>query len=66
MHVFCDVVFAWILEGFWDGFGKPKSLIFALFGNFFDTNRYKIEVKKNNKKSEESRARPLAPRSPTP
>ena len=34
-HVFWDIDFAWILRGFWEGFGKPKSLIFALFSMFF-------------------------------
>ena len=24
-----------ILEGFWEGFGRPKSSIFALFSQFF-------------------------------
>ena len=30
-HVFCDVDFEWILGRFWERFGKPKSLIFAIF-----------------------------------
>ena len=34
-HVFWDIDFGWILGGFWEGFGKPKSLIFALFSMFF-------------------------------
>ena len=34
-HVFWNIDFEWILEGFWEGFGKPKSLIFALFSMFF-------------------------------
>ena len=28
-------VFETILGGFWEGFGKPKSSIFALFSSFF-------------------------------
>ena len=34
-HVFWDFDFKWILGGFWEGFGRPKSLIFALFSMFF-------------------------------
>ena len=30
-HVFWDVDFEWILERFWERFGRPKSLIFAIF-----------------------------------
>ena len=53
MHVFCDVVFAWILEGFWDGFGKRKSLIFAFFWNIFSIQ---IDIKlKLAKKCKEKR-----------
>ena len=37
-HVFWDIDFAWILEGFWGGFGKPKSLIFAFLSMFFRSN----------------------------
>ena len=35
MHVFWDVDFGWILGGFWEGFGRPKSWIFDVFSNFF-------------------------------
>ena len=31
-HVFGDIDFEGILVGFWEGFGEPKSLIFAFFG----------------------------------
>ena len=31
MHVFWDVDFRGIVEGFWKGFGRPKSMIFAIF-----------------------------------
>ena len=34
-HVFWNVDFNWILKGFWEGFGRPKSSIFALFSMFF-------------------------------
>ena len=33
-HVFWKYDFEGILEGFWEGFGRPKSLIFALFSYF--------------------------------
>ena len=35
LHVFWDVDFERILGGFGQGFGRPKSLIFALFSMFF-------------------------------
>ena len=31
MHVLWDVDFEGILDGFWEGFGRPKSVIFAFF-----------------------------------
>ena len=31
MHVFADIDFGGILEGFWEGFGRPKSMKFAIF-----------------------------------
>ena len=34
-HVFWDIDFKGILGRFWEGFGKPKSMIFALFSMFF-------------------------------
>ena len=37
-HVCWNIDFGGVLEGFWTGFGKPKTLIFALFGLFFETN----------------------------
>ena len=30
-HVFWDIDFEGILDGFWEGFGRPKSMIFAIF-----------------------------------
>ena len=35
LHVFGDVDFKRIWGGFWEGFGRPKSSIFALFSMFF-------------------------------
>ena len=34
-HVFWDADFGRILGGFWEGFGRPKSSIFAIFSTFF-------------------------------
>ena len=31
MHVLWDIDFEGILDGFWEGFGRPKSSIFAIF-----------------------------------
>ena len=31
MHVLCYIDFEGILDGFWEGFGKPKPMIFAIF-----------------------------------
>ena len=59
MHVFCDVVFAWILEGFWDGFGKRKSLIFAFFWNIFSIQ---IDIKLKLAKKCEEKRKTCAPR----
>ena len=37
MQVLWDIDFEGILDGFWEGFGRPKSLIFAhFFPYFFD------------------------------
>ena len=30
-HVFWDIAFEWILGRFWECFGRPKSMIFAIF-----------------------------------
>ena len=30
-----NIAFGSVLEGFWEGFGRPKTLIFALFSSFF-------------------------------
>ena len=35
LHVFWDLDFDRILGGFWEGFGRPTSSIFALFSMFF-------------------------------
>ena len=34
-NVFWDIDFGWILGGFGEGFGRPKSSIFAFFSMFF-------------------------------
>ena len=34
-HIFWDVDFEGILDSFWEGFGRPKSSIFAFFSMFF-------------------------------
>ena len=70
LYVFRDFDFEGILNGFWEGFGMLKSR----FGgpkppkmrSGTHENRYKIEVKKNNEKSKESKGRPPFPRRPTP
>ena len=38
LHVFWHMDFGGVLEGFWEGFGRPKSLIFALFSMFFPSH----------------------------
>ena len=35
LHVFGKLVFERILGGFWEGFGRPKTLIFQYFSCFF-------------------------------
>ena len=35
MHVLGDIDFGSIFERFWEGFGRPKSTIFAFFSIFF-------------------------------
>ena len=35
MDVFWNIDFGRISGGFWEGFGRPKSLIFAFFSMFF-------------------------------
>ena len=37
-HFFWDIDFGWFLEGFWEGFGRPKSSIFTLLSMFFRTH----------------------------
>ena len=55
-HVFWDIDFAWILGGFWGGFGKPKSLIFALFSIFFRSIFLTIFWKAQNRKKRPQKA----------
>ena len=33
--VFWNIDFGSVLDGFWEGFGRPKSLIFTFFSMFF-------------------------------
>ena len=40
-HVCWDIVFGGILEGFWEGFGKPITSIFAFFSLFFRSKFWK-------------------------
>ena len=56
-HVFWDIDFGWILGGFWGGFWRPKSLIFALFSTFFRSNFWTIFVKarKSKKRAQQDR-----------
>ena len=35
LYVLGKVIFERVLEGFWEGFGKPKTSIFALFSMIF-------------------------------
>ena len=72
MHVFWNFDFKGILNGFWAGFGKPKSRFggqkpFKMRSQTHEI-QYKVEVKKNSEKSKESepapwllRGRPLKP-----
>ena len=41
------------LEAFWDGFGRPKSLIFAIFAMFFRCY-FSTTVRKGKKSSQEA------------
>ena len=55
LHVFWDVDFGRILGGFWEGFGMPKTSIFALLGKFLGRlgrreGRRKKEGKKRGKR----------------
>ena len=52
-HVFWDFGFDRILEGFWEGFGRPKSSIFALFSMFF-RSRFWSALGKSQKSTQEA------------
>ena len=52
-HVFWDLDFDRILEGFWEGFGRPKSSIFALFSMFF-RSRFWSALGKSQKSTQEA------------
>ena len=47
-HVFWNFDFERILGGFWEGFGRPKSSIFALFSMFFRCH-FSSAVRKSKK-----------------
>ena len=42
LHVFWELVFERILGRFWEGFGRPKSFIFALFSLFFQCKIWSV------------------------
>ena len=52
-HVFWNLDFKWILKGFWEGFGRPKSSIFALFSMFF-RSRFWSALGKSQKSTQEA------------
>ena len=56
-HVFWDIAFEWILGRFWECFGKPKSMIFAIFSrkngskkqdDFWKAKKSRFEASKAN------------------
>ena len=53
IDVFWDFVFEGILGGFWEAFGRPKTLIFALFSMFFRSKFWKTfwKGKKSKKRA---------------
>ena len=53
LHVFWDVDFEGILGRFWEGFGSPKFLIFALFSMFF-RSRFRSTLGKGKKSTQEA------------
>ena len=53
LHVFGDVDFENILGRFWEGFGNPKFLIFALFSMFF-RSRFRSTLGKGKKSTQEA------------
>ena len=52
MYVFWNIDFGRISEGFWDGFGRPKSVIFQFFFVIFSMQilECKLEGQKIEKK----------------
>ena len=53
MYVFWNIDFGRISDGFWEGFGRPKSLIFALFSMFF-RSRFRSTLGKGKKSTQEA------------
>ena len=52
MYVFWNIDFGRISEGFWKGFGKPKSSIFAFFSMFFRCH-FSNAIRKGQKSTQE-------------
>ncbi len=53
LHVFWEYDFRRILGGFWEGFGKPRTSIFALFSMIFRSKIWKTfwKAKKSKKRA---------------
>ena len=58
MYVFWNIDFGRISEGFWKGFGKPKSSIFAFFSLFFRCKFWSATWKGNKSKKIAARQGP--------
>ena len=57
-HVCWNIVFRGVLDGFWKGFGRPNSLILALFSMFFRSRFWSAFRKaKKSKKSRQKQKR---------
>ena len=52
-RVFGDLDFGGVLEGFWEGFGRPKSSILALFSMFF-RSPFRRAFQKSKKSAQET------------
>ena len=48
-HACWDIDFAGVLEGFWEGFGRPESSIFAVFSMFFQYKLWNVFWKTNDR-----------------
>ena len=53
MQVLWDIDFEGILNGFWEGLGRPKPMIFALFSMFF-RSRFRSTLGKSQKWTQEA------------